>query len=88
MYILQQTPTQWKYVFLLTAFILIIPGTLYILFGDSNLQKWNNPDNYKVNKDDDNDDEDEDNILMTPISHRNSIVIISQEKDVIKVINK
>ncbi|XP_055594680.1 sialin [Uranotaenia lowii] len=35
-----QTVKQWEYVFLLTAGMLLVCGTLYIFFADSTLQPW------------------------------------------------
>lgn len=33
----------WKYVFAICAAVQIICGVLYLLFSDSTLQEWNNP---------------------------------------------
>lgn len=38
----QQTIEQWKYVFFISAGMLIGSGILYVLFSDSTEQHWNN----------------------------------------------
>ncbi|XP_046990674.1 sialin-like isoform X1 [Schistocerca americana] len=40
-----QSPSQWQIVFLITAGMLFLPGVLYQVFGTSELQSWNTPDN-------------------------------------------
>lgn len=41
LYVLQQTVVQWQKVFFLHAAILSISGILYIIYGDANVQPWN-----------------------------------------------
>ncbi|XP_055840179.1 sialin [Episyrphus balteatus] len=45
-----QTFESWKYVFLITAGMLIGCGLLYVLFGSSTLQIWNTPQNFEDDK--------------------------------------
>lgn len=44
----QQTIQQWKYVYLITAGMLLSCGFIYVFFSTSNLQPWNTPE---VNQD-------------------------------------
>lgn len=37
----QQSVEQWHYVFLITAIVLIVCGGIFVIFGDSSLQSWN-----------------------------------------------
>lgn len=39
----QQTIEQWKYVFLITAGMLLVCGFIYVIFSESNLADWNTP---------------------------------------------
>lgn len=39
----QNSIEPWKYIFEICAAVQIVCGVLYLLFGDSTLQKWNNP---------------------------------------------
>ncbi|XP_037049155.1 sialin [Bradysia coprophila] len=48
-----QTIEQWKYVFMISAGLLIVTGTLFVLFSDSKEQYWN-----KLADDDDDDGDD------------------------------
>jgi hypothetical protein len=36
-----QTVESWKIVFLITSFILVISGTIYVIFSDSRRRDWN-----------------------------------------------
>lgn len=43
-----QSIQQWRYVFLITATMLIVSGILYVLFADSTRQPWNNTQKPKL----------------------------------------
>ncbi|XP_017767924.1 PREDICTED: sialin-like, partial [Nicrophorus vespilloides] len=69
-----QTASQWQKVFWISAFMLIVPGILYLFFAKSELQDWNSPTtgdsalesemktlkNGKVQEDDEEDEDKED----------------------------
>ncbi|KAH8407688.1 hypothetical protein KR222_010748, partial [Zaprionus bogoriensis] len=40
---LQKNPTQWRIVFYFTAFVYFVGNLVFILFGRTNVQPWNNP---------------------------------------------
>lgn len=42
---------EWQYIFIIGAFVYILPALFFILFGSGEIQQWN--EGRKSNKDDD-----------------------------------
>lgn len=49
-FLYQQTSQQWKYVYLITAGMLLGCGIIYLIFSTSNLQDWNTPNKMNENE--------------------------------------
>ncbi|CAG9800583.1 unnamed protein product [Chironomus riparius] len=51
-----QSTESWKIVYLISAFLLIISGIIYVIFADSTQRKWNNPIKAKEDCDENNEE--------------------------------